>query len=120
MKEIVYPKIYYKYPLEYHFSPDLYGSYVINPNMCNNIRPQKNVFEQDYDENGDLVKCRQEKVLNCGTNKPFYGGDPTPSFPNGLKYQDLPYFDPPTNKYGMLTLKRPKNHSDNYTTYHGF
>lgn len=120
MQEIVYPKNYYKYPLEYHFNPDLYGSYVKNPNMCNPQFPAKDPFGPDPDERGDLCKCRDNIQLKC-QQKPFYGGDPTSSFPNGLKYQDLPYFNPPVNKYGMLTLGRPKNYEKyNYNAYHGY
>lgn len=119
MRDIIYPETYYKYPTQYFFNKDLYGSYSIDPNMCEYSYPAKNPFVQDPNINGDLHLCRDEKIYKS-PQKPYYGGDSTPSFPNGLKYQDLPYFNPKVNSTGMLTLKRPKNHHNDYTMYNGF
>ena len=38
--------------------------------------------------------------------RPYGGGAPTMSFPNGLAYQDNPFFFPPLNTEGRLLLKR--------------
>lgn len=119
MTNIVYPKKYFKYPLQYNFNPELYGSTVINPNLCDYSVPYKNPFLNDPNINGDLVKCRDEKHYKC-SDKPYFGGLPTESFPDGLKYQDLPYFNPKKNNYGMLSLIRPKSNTNNFNMYHGF
>jgi len=119
MSELIYPSIYYKYPLVYNFNPDLYGSTVINPNTCEFVKYPQNPFLPNVNESGDLSKCRFEAISRC-PQKPYYGGDATPSFPRGLKFQELPYFQPNINESGMLTLKRPKNHRDTYTRYLGF
>ena len=118
MTNVFYPKFYFKYPLEYDFNPELYGSRVINPNMCEFTKQNKTVFEGDSNINGDLSKCRDYKVYKC-PQKPYFGGNSTISFPDGLKYQDLPYFNPDINKYGMLTLSVPKINY-NYNMNHGF
>lgn len=118
MTNVFYPKLYFKYPLEYNFNPDLYGSTVYNPNMCSTKNAYKNVFENDPNVNGDLSKCRDFKIYKC-PQKPYFGGNPTISFPEGLKYQDLPYFNPDKNKYGMLTLSNPKQ-NNNFNMNHGF
>lgn len=118
---IVYPKNYYKYPTEYHLNKDLYGSYSLDPNSCKTVKQQINPFFPNDSPNtrGDLSKCRYEKVVLCG-QKPYYGGDATTSFPDGLAYQDLPFYKPPVNSNGMLTLKRQIGRNNDYRCMLGF
>ena len=119
MGSVVYPNIYYKYPTKYYFNDELYGSYSVDGNKCDYKNIYSNIFCKDPKVSGDVSLCRKNEVLKC-TKKPYFGGDPTESFPYGLKYQDLPYFTPNFNKTGMLTLTRPKNKKCDYSMMHGY
>lgn len=119
MQQITYPSIYYKYPTKYIYNPDLYGSRSIDMNACALKTPAHNPFGPDPNVQGDVSLCRVHNTYRCGC-KPYFGGASTCSFPNGLKYQDLPYFNPNINENGSLTLTRPKKNTNDYDMMHGF
>lgn len=122
---VYYPKFYSKNPTIYNFNPELYGSYSQNLNMCEFNKPSTTPipFHPNPTIKGDVSLCRNNNIIykNELTNKPVYGGDATISFPNGLKYQDYPFFDPKLNINSGLRLTRPSSTNQcNYDMMLGF
>lgn len=72
-------------------------------------RQQPCKMKCDHHECGcDINKCRGETVsVESGFDgRPVGGGAPTVSFPQGLAFQDSPFFFPPINTEGRLLIKR--------------